>query len=86
MGKLLLIGTTVLLMATSASAQSSMPRSIISGNQFCTYASGSMICIPHTPITARQTNCVRANYRSTLALQRCHDEMTAAQRGPKRTQ
>jgi hypothetical protein len=59
-------------------AQSSLPRAIVNGNQFCTYASGSLICIPHTSITARQTNCVRANHRSTLALQRCHDEMTAA--------
>jgi hypothetical protein len=47
MRKLLLAGTAVLLMATSALAQSSMPRSIVSRNQFCTYGnSGAQVCVP----------------------------------------
>jgi hypothetical protein len=37
MKKLLLTGTAVLLMATSASAQSSMPRGIIDGDRVCVY-------------------------------------------------
>jgi hypothetical protein len=35
--KVLLIGTVVLLTATSASAQSGVPRRIIQGNQDCFY-------------------------------------------------
>jgi len=53
MKKLLLVGAAVLLMTSSASAQSSMPRSIISGNQFCTYGnSGAQWCVP---MAVRQT-------------------------------
>ena len=37
MKKLLLIGTAVLLMVTSASAQSSMPRAIVDGGRVCIY-------------------------------------------------
>ena len=47
MRKLLLAGIAVLLMATSASAQSSLPRAIVSGNQFCTYGnSDAEWCVP----------------------------------------
>ena len=47
MKKLFLTGIAVLLMATSASAQSSLPRAIVSGNQFCTYGnSGAQWCVP----------------------------------------
>ncbi len=63
MKKLLLAGTTVLLMATSASAQSSMPRSIISGNQFCTYGnSGAQWCVP---IDVRRTAAVQRHPKRT---------------------
>jgi hypothetical protein len=72
--KLLLAGTTVLLMTASASAQSSMPRSIISGNQHCTYGnSGAQVCVP-MPVrqTAARQQCIRtalARYgKSTVAL------------------
>ena len=80
-------GIAALLLATSASAQSSMPRSIISGNQFCTYGnSGAQVCVPHTPMSAQRINCVRANYASTIAAQNCLTGRTAvAQRGSKRT-
>jgi hypothetical protein len=62
MKKLLLIGA-MLLMATSASAQSSLPRSIISGNQFCTYGnSGAQVCIP---LTVRQTAVVQRRPKRT---------------------
>jgi len=60
--KLLLAGTTVLLMATLASAQSSLPRGIISGNQHCTYGnSGAQVCVPLSPMMVRHLNCIRAN-------------------------
>jgi hypothetical protein len=78
MKKLLLTGIAALFMATSASAQSSMPRSIISGNQFCTYGnSGAQWCVPHTPMRAQRINCLRANYASTLAAQNCLTARTA---------
>jgi hypothetical protein len=60
--KLLLVGTTVLLMATSASAQSAMPRGFITGNQVCTYGnSGAQWCVTESPAMIRHLNCIRAN-------------------------
>jgi hypothetical protein len=62
MKKLLLVGIAVLLMATSASAQSSLPRGMISGNQHCTYGnSGAQVCVPLSPMMIRHLNCIRAN-------------------------
>jgi hypothetical protein len=64
---LMLIGTII-----GARAQSSMPRSIISGNQFCTYGnSGAQVCIQRQTSTQLE-RCIRtavARYgKSTVAL------------------
>ena len=49
MTRIFLTGIAALFLATPASAQSAMPRSIISGNQFCTYGnSGAMVRPIHT--------------------------------------
>src|SRR5262249_30224560 len=55
-------GITVLLLVTSASAQSSLPRGFITGNQVCTYGnSGALWCVTESPARIRHLNCIRAN-------------------------
>ena len=80
MRKLLLIGTAVLLMATSASAQSTVTHQM--------YMGCGGVCRTPPPPRAQDIACWRANYASTFASQRCTDEAIRAMAqtsGRKRT-
>jgi hypothetical protein len=70
MKKLLLIGAAVLLMATSASAQSYVTRQM--------YMGCGGVCKTPPPLRAQDIACYRANYASTFAAQRCADEAARA--------
>jgi hypothetical protein len=79
MRRLLFAALALGLLSSTASAQSSMPRSIISGGQFCSYGnSGAQVCIPYAGLRApARINCLRANYASTIAAESCLTARTA---------
>ena len=70
MKKLLLISSAALFLATSAQAQQFIGGSRYNyGNTHGGYVSSSIT------LTSKDTACIRANYASTFALQRCADQM-----------
>ena len=77
MKKLLLIGTAVLLMATSASAQSAL-YNIVDGNQTCVWVGSppTMHCFPHSPV-------VRAKMARAKAIRECRAYGSCGQQRPR---
>jgi hypothetical protein len=71
MKRLVLTALALGLLSTAADAQSSLPRSTISGNQFCTYGnSGAQWCVPRAS-RATGKPCVLA---ATLKYSRAGDQ------------